>query len=259
MAEYRVTALHYRFESELDHDRFDEAESQSGTLGDWTYTLESGHLTATPRVEFRDRRAARDDLESHLRAWEQGAFLSPERHQIRFEYDRSEVEDADPQPGAVNVFPDTITIKTQTFAPTVTRGNRSYPEPGSGFQRSPLSDRLVLRLKRLRDQQAELPAVAYYVLDTLEHEFGGDGARRRERAASVLGVDPGVLRKLGELTATPDPEIGRKAGSTPRALTAVEREWIDATLVRLVRRVGERAASPEGLPRITMADLPPLS
>jgi hypothetical protein len=258
VAEYRVTALHYRFESELDNDRFDEAVSQSGSLGHWSYTLEAARLTATPGVELRDRRAARDDLEEHLRAWEQKAFLFLQRHQIRFEFERAEVEDADPEPGVINVFPDTIALGLRAFAPTVIRGNSTYPEPPEGYARSPVTDRLVTRLKRLRDQRAELPAVSYCVLDTLEHEFGGEGPRRRERAAVALGIDPRVLRKLGELSATPDPDIGRKAGTDPRALTAAERGWLDAALMVLVRRIGERAANHDDLPVIGMADLPPL-
>jgi hypothetical protein len=61
---------------------------------------------------------------------------------------------------------------------------------------------------------------------------------------------------LGKLTSAADPEIGRKAG-TPAPLTAAERHWIEAVIVRLIRRVGERASG-RPQPKLTMADLPAL-
>jgi hypothetical protein len=73
---YRVTSLHYRFESLRDTDRFEEAAPVSGKLGDFDYVLADGRFIATPRAAFRDREEARDALEAHLRDWEQGAFLS---------------------------------------------------------------------------------------------------------------------------------------------------------------------------------------
>ncbi len=258
MAEYRVTALHYRFKSDVEHDKFDDALPRTGTLGHWDYTVESGLLKAVPGTEFRDRRRARDDLELHLRDWEQSAFLAEPRYRISFEYDRSDVEDVDPRPGAVNVFPDTLTVKLTAFPPTIIRGHRDYPEPDTTFRHTPLTDRLTERLRRVQDNEAELPAVAYFVLDSVEHEFGRPGSRirMREKAAATLNVDVAVLRKLGELTARPDPDIGRKSGGQPLPLTVAELTWIDAALFRVVRRVGEFAGG-TALSRITMADLPP--
>ncbi len=257
MAEYRVTALYYRFMSEVENDRFDDAEPQSGTLGDWEYSLEAGLLKAVPTAEFRDRGAARRDLEQYLRGWEQSAFLSPSRFRIRFEYDRSEMEDADPQPGSVTVFPDTLTLKMTAFAPTIVRGFRYFPEPDLHFRHTYLTDRLTERLRRLRDNEAELPAVAYFVLDSLEHAFGGTESGKRPRAAAFLDVDVAVLRKLGDLTSRPDPDIGRKSGAQSQPLTSAEREWIHETLVLLVRRVGEYEAGAV-VSKIGMAGLPPL-
>jgi hypothetical protein len=98
--EYRVTALRYRFKSDNEHDRFDEAVAQEGSLGNWGYRLEAGLLTAVPSAEFHDRQAARDDLERHLRAWEQTAFLSTSSYRIHFEYDRADMVDADPSRGS---------------------------------------------------------------------------------------------------------------------------------------------------------------
>jgi hypothetical protein len=253
VVEYRVNALYYRFTSG-GSDNFEKAAARSGMLGDWSYDLDAGVLRAVPAAEFRERRAARDDLEPHLRDWEQAAFLTTYAYRIGFDYDHADVEEVNPRPGSITVFPETIDLRFSMGTPTIIRGNREYPAPDTAFRRTPLTDALTERLRRVRDREAELPAVGYFVLDSLEEGFGGRASGKRARAATALGVDRAVLQKLGELTSAADPEIGRKAGPA-RPLTALEREWISAAIVRLVRRVGEHAAGTTTA-QITMKDFP---
>lgn len=253
MAQYRVTALYYKFRSENAQDLFDEAAPLSGTIGSFDFRLDQGILTATPNVEFRDRQAARDAIEPLLRDWEQSAFVTPYAYRIRFDYERSDVEEVDPQPGAVTVFPETIVVKAGLSAnATIVRSNPKYPGLDTAFVRTPVTDRLTERLRRLRDREAELPAIAYVVLDTLEHEFGGTGSRRRN-AAQALAVDEAVLDRLGALSSRADPDIGRKGGGDPTPLTPLEQRWIEEVIVRLIRRVGEHAAGATLAP-ISMSD-----
>lgn len=258
---YRVTALYYRFESDSSHDRFDAAAPQSGRLGDeFEYSLEGGALRAMPFREFRDRDAARDALDVHLRAWEQSAFLGTLRHRIRFRYERSDVEAVDAPPGAVYVFPETVRIVAgipSGFA--ITRGNPAYPSPNPAYSRSDLTDRLTERLRRARDGKSDLPATAYYVLTAIEQEFGGSGrgSVKRINAAKALAVDRKVLAELGSLTSGGDPEKGRKAGGNPTPLTARELLWMDAVVARLVLRIGEHATGGT-LAAITTVDFPTL-
>ena len=63
VAEYRVTALRYRFKSEIEYDHFEMAAPASGVLGSFSYALSNGILEAIPSVEFRDQQAARSALE----------------------------------------------------------------------------------------------------------------------------------------------------------------------------------------------------
>jgi hypothetical protein len=256
---YRVTALRYRFVNESAGHSFEAAAAQAGTLGPFSYTLADGVLTAIPADEFQDRRAARDTLEPLLRGWEQRAFLTPEAHRFRFEYDSSDVEEIDPQPGSVTVFPESLVIRAQAFPPTVVVGHSEYPSPGPTFRRTPLTDTLTERLRRVRDKEAELPSVGYYVLTEIEQAFGAPskGSQRRERAAGALAVEPAVLDRVGALTARHDPHSARKAGGDPTPYSAAEIEWLAAVIVRLIRRVGEHAAGAVLTP-ITMVTLPPV-
>jgi hypothetical protein len=252
MAEYRVTALHYRFVSETDLDSFATAAPWSGSRGTFSCALSDGVLTAIPAVEFRDRDAAKRALEPHLRAWEQGAFLSPSAYRIRFEYDHSDVEEVDPQPGSLTLFPEMIGAGVQAFAPTITRGNAEHPSVDPFYVRSPLTDQLVERLRRTRDGGETWPAFAYFVLTRIKAEFGGE-----KGAIAALAVSRNVLGGIGTICAKGDPDIGRKAGRTPETITSSERAWLEAVVVRLIHRVGENAAGGT-LPQITMADFPPL-
>jgi hypothetical protein len=254
VAEYRVTALIYRFASEIEEDRFSRAAPQTGTLGDFHYTLEDAVLRAEPQVEFRDRGVARDELDPYLRSWEQAAFLSPAAHRIRFEYERSEVEDADPQPGVTNLFPDTIYARGVVMDATIVRDNGRYPGPASGFVATPVTARLIGRLRRLHKDGSDLLATAYVVLTTMEKEFGsGD----RRTAARMLNVDHQVLHRLGLLTSRADPVRGRKGKGDATPFTADEVTWMREVSVALVRRSGESAAGGPLRP-ISMGDFPNL-
>lgn len=258
MGEYRVTALYYRFTSETDHDTFVNATPWSGLLGAFDCALSDGVLKAIPTGEFRDRETAKEALEAHLHTWEQEAFLSPSTYRIRFEYERSDVEEVDPQPGNTTIFVEAIGVTASGFAPTITRGNRAYPSFDSLFVRTPITDLLTKRLRRTRDGGETWPAFAYFALSTIEEEFGTGGGIARRNAAKALVVDWAVLDALGRICDRRDRDIGRKAARNPAPIAASERAWMEVVVVRLIRRVGEHAAG-NLLAPITMADLPPLA
>ena len=250
--EVRVTRMFFRVVNESATDDFAGAQPLSGRLGDWDFTLDNGALVAMPKEEFRSREAAKVDLEPLLREWAQAAFLTPNAFRIRFEYDRSDVEVLDPEPGAVFVFPESAVATVSVGTPTVVIGHRTFPSPDSTFRRTPLTDLLTERVRAFRDGRAELPAVAYVVLSALQTAFGS-----RAKCATALAVDRRVLDHLGRLSAQYDPEIGRKVEGEPKALTGQELAWLHAAIVRLVRRVGEHASG-RPLSQIRLHDLPHL-
>jgi len=250
-----VQALYYRFKSLSGLDAFDKAVPLSGALGDFDFTLESAVLVAHPRTQFPDRESARDALEPYLRSWERGAFLSSSNHRIEFEYDHADIIDRDPDPGSITVYPETIQVRAMAFDATIKRDNGRYPEPDPTFVTTPLTDRLAERLRRVRDGGAEVPAAAYTVLTALEAGYGGGGKGARKKAAVALSVDLEILRTLGELTDRRDPDVGRKAGTTPVPFTAAELWWLRDAMELLIRRTGELAAG-TAIRQLSMNDLP---
>lgn len=251
--EYRVLALHYRFQSEVEMDKFDSAAPLSGTLGSFNFSLTTGDLKAEPITEFLDRESAKDAFEPYLRDWEQLAYLGSPGHRIRFDYQRSDLEEINPQPGFKFAFAEeAIGVGSANAAAVITRSNPAYPAPDPDFRRTPLTDLLTERLRRARDRQTELTSAAYFVLSRLEGEFGG-----RESLANALAVDRAVLKEFGKVSSRADPDLGRKGKGDQTPLTSAEISWIQATMIRLIRRVGEYAAG-ASIRRISLADLPPL-
>jgi len=254
LVEYRVRALYYRFVSDREHDRFDEASPLTPRRGDFDCSLVDELLTAIPIVELKNREKAREALEPHLRDWEQDAFLSQRAFSFHFQYESSDIEALDPDPGNVYVFPEVAVGRATAFgAAAVIRRNSEYPPPYPTYRRTPVTDNLVVRLRRTRDGREPWPAFANFVLTQLEADFGG-----RKGAAAGLVISRKVLDKLGRICDKRDPEIGRKAGRNAESITASERAWLEAVVVRLIRRVGEHAAGGPLAP-ITMADFQPLA
>jgi hypothetical protein len=252
--EYRVTALIYGFRTETEEDRFDEAVPLNGTLGPFSFVLADRTLTATPLIEYRSREDAKEAIEPYLRDWEQLAFLDEPGHKIRFDYQRSQVEEINPMAGYKFAFAeDAIGFGSALAAAVITRSNRAYPAPPGTFRRTALTELLVRRLRRVRVGEAELPATAYFVLTSVYEAFG-----QRSKAAKVLAIDQEVLRVIGDLSSRPDPEVGRKAKGKPATLTGQEKAWLLAALLMLIRRVGEHDGG-GALTTITLADLPPLA
>jgi hypothetical protein len=252
-----VQALYYRFKSLSDLDTFDKAVPLSGALGDFEFTLESAVLVAHPRAHFPDRESARDALEPYLRSWERGAFLSSSNHRIEFEYDHADIVDRDRNPHNIVLYPEPIRLRLVALDATVKRENGRYPEPDAGFATTPLTDRLAERLRRVRDAEAEVPAAAYTVLTALEANYGGGRKGTRQKAAVAMSVDLEILHTLGELTDRRDPDLGRKAGTTPVPFTAAELWWLRDAMGLLIRRTGELAAG-TAIRQLSMSDLPSL-
>lgn len=246
MPDPHVEALYYRFKSLNDLDTFERAVPLHGVLGAFDFALESGVLIARPRVHFGDRQSAKSALEPLLRSWELAAFLSPSNNRIRFEYEQSDVVDRRPDGGDIVIYPDTIQVRAIAFDATVKRDNGRYPEPDANFAVTSLTDRLAERLRRVRDREELASAAAYYVLTALELEYGRAarrGQKRRDAAAAGLSVDAEILDTIGRLTASEDPDIGRKAHSgNPSGLTAEDIWWLQQAMVLLIRRTGEIGA-----------------
>jgi hypothetical protein len=73
-----------------------------------------------------------------------------------------------------------------------------------------------------------------------------------------LAVDKSVLKKLSELsTNRGELSTARKVTRDLKAFTNAERQWLEATVLALIRRVGEIASGHSPL-QLTLTELPQL-
>ena len=93
--------------------------------------------------------------------------------------------------------------------------------------------------------------MAYFCLTALEQAAGN-----RSAITKKFGIASSVIRTLGRLTGEKGGAEARKGGGLPHEFTGDERNWIDQTTKRLIRRAAEVAHDPAAATSpITMGDL----
>ena len=252
----QVTELTYGVElralnREVDLTKF---QTWKGCLGDFDVQIDGQGLTARPIRHFPDAQSARTALEPHLRNWESYADIV-EDLPIHFVYVSSRWIDRRPEPGKEDhVYGESMhRVKRRNTTHRVPRTR--YPVPPLAFEATPLVEDLRLRLRGMRDGREPLLGGANWCLTRLEAEYGC-----RKALVHALNVSERVIKMLGRLAAVNDPDhrVSRKAKGASRSLAEGEKDWIWRVVPRLAHRTAEVASGVPNLPKLTMADLPPL-
>ena len=208
---------------------------------------------------YATEEAAKEPVESFLRAWELSTALAFGRRELRYEFECLEVIDRDPPPpgGPQVVLVGTAVLHLTATAPTVHMTRRTYPDLPEGFAASPDVETLWFRYERYREGREPLPGMAYFCLTVLQAR-----ARSKRKAARQYRISEKVLVTLGRLsTEIGDEQTARKLlpGRQTRLPTSAEVAWIEATITAIIRRVGEHDYDPAAArPQLTMSDLPQL-
>jgi len=245
-----VEALTYDLVPVDERYDFSSAVPWNGRLGSWECRLEAARLEAVPSEHYADEGAARQGLESHLRAWELSAELE-QGVRFRFRFSVARVIDRQSIPGVVDLAATVVGKSGMTGQLTIVHRLSAYPPPSAKqLVSSALVEELLGWVRELREGRGRKLVIAYLVLTRLEYEFGG-----RKSAASTLRVSMRILDRLGELSEKNDPAERRKVKGPIASLSDAERRWIDAVVPKLVLQTAAMGSQPSML---TMADLPPL-
>lgn len=220
--------------------------------------LESNQLICTMKAHYPSVETARKVIEEYLRAWEIDVALRLGRGELQFTYKDGKVIDRNPPPpGTHRVIHCEAGIHAITGLSTTMRLTRKqYPQPSRFFEISPDVEVLRKRYEIYLDGKEPICSMAYFCLTFIQEKFGG-----RPQASRMLSIDSKVLGKLGELSSkSGDALTARKA--TPARFSSPlsnrEHKWIEAVVKVLIRRIGEHISGQE-LPKIKMADLPPVN
>lgn len=221
------------------------------------FRLADGRLAVQPQDRFETVDEARRVIEPFLRAWElQTALREHLLGTIRFRFELAELNSERETPGSILIAgacADSVAIAVTSSADVI---KSQYPDPPSPH--FALSIELEIAARRwwgYRAGREPLLSAAYAILTLIEL-----GGARRKDAADGLAVDKSVLDTLGRLSSeSGDGDQARKISDIAklRALSDKERAWLEDAIPKLLLRLGERSVA-HGLPRITMADLPPL-
>jgi hypothetical protein len=215
----------------------------------------TGMATFTLKQPMTDLDAAKRLADEYLRSWEIHAALEGGYPVISYRFEGAEVaEDQGDEPGVKTAKVFIVADATVAVDAVVVHVLRAYPRLPSSFLASPDVGTLWERYKGYRRGREPLRAMGYACFTFLKAQAGGVS-----NAGRLFGVDPRVLKKLSELVSTTGTDkTARKLPARPA--TSAEEVWIEAAVRALIRRVGEHAYDPSTLwPRMTMADLPPLT
>lgn len=237
-----------------------------GDEGEYTYELVGKTLTIRMRAHCASANKAKSVVGPFLKGWEMKHHLKTGEPPLRFTFERAHIVDRAPLPPTPEVRDPSAPQELPLASGKVLMRGRgvtirsaaepSPPTPPGMFRISPCVESMWLRYERFRRDPDLILSMSNACVTRLIQEAGGS----QRAAAQRYRVSRKILSKLGEFAANRgDEATARKfhGDSTLLALSAAERDWIEAVIRRLILRAGEVEADPNGdWPRITLQDFP---
>jgi hypothetical protein len=253
MNDPHVDALHYSIRHSEDVD-YDNASPRTVDTPGFAVRIENGRAEIMMKSHHATDDTARAEVEPFLRAWELTTALEFGPGQFDLAYDRATIIDRNPTPeGSLFAVRSDFMIAVEVVKAHVKRSK--YPDPPPiGIARNPNVDLMFDRFCRYRAGTTTLADAVNFCLTVLITNSSGLGSAARNYAVSET-----ILRTMGKLAANKGGSEARKAQGAKIDFTGAERQWLEETMKRLIRRAAEVAGSPSAsLPQITMGDLTPL-
>jgi hypothetical protein len=250
MNDPHVEALHYRIKH-ADSSDYDKAPPLKHEEPDFSTRIEKDEARIVMKGHHATAESARAVVEPFLRAWELSAALFDAADSFEFVFQRAEIIDRKPTPGAVHAQV-MIALSNLTMTAHAHVGRAKYPDPPVGLARNGDVELMLDCYRMCCADRRRLGDACYFCLTVLERAAGD-----RRKAAVQFGIDFPVLSKIGELTAQKGGKDARKIDGAHTDYTPAERTWLQEALKTFVRRGAEVAHDPGGARKmITMSDLP---
>jgi hypothetical protein len=199
------------------------------------FSLKLSEMTADVWIKgtVESAEEARSIIDPYLRSWEMKAGAERGYPVFTFRFRGANI----PLPDGRSRVTSSIDIGWHT---SFARALDELPPLPTTVPSTPWGEAVWDRFCRYREGAEALVPTAYLCLTLL---FAGASGEKRLKesklsaAARVFGLPEKVLRKMGELTATPDLKHGRKIQGTPRSLSEQDLQFIEEALVRIVQAV----------------------
>lgn len=264
MNDPHVVALHYRINHGNTID-YSEAEPLDREESSFRLNVEDRKVKFELKEHFATEEQAREAVAEYIRVWEFDATLKyGNSDAFKLVFEKADVIDRNPTPGEIRIS-GKLEVQVAMGSATLTTVVHKYPSPPSDIALNPDAETMHQRYLGYRGKHELLPSVAYFCLSMLEDPpVQKSGERRklrskRKAAAKRFGIDERVLNEVGHLSTARGEGEARKREGTAKPMSPNERHFLDRALKAIIRRVAERAHTPDGdLPKISWSDLPSL-
>ena len=213
------------------------------------------------KAHYTTEEEARSAIKDYIDDWEIDACLEHGPDCLRLQFDRPEIVDRNPPPPIPGVKNIAFTIRggVPTVSIAVSRVALSYPAPPSEVNfRDPNVQTMHQRYMGYSQGNEPLAGMAYFCLSVLEHSTGQKRGSRKA-AGRTYQIEESVLKKIGELSSEKGGRDARKSDGVDKDFTGQESTFLKQAIKRMIRRVAEKAHSPDkALPQISLSDLPPI-
>ena len=255
MNDPHVVALLYRVKHGKSHD-YSKAEPLVCNEPAFRLEVKDKQVRFELKEHFATENEARRVVEDYIRNWEFNACLKGGDGCFKLEFNEPEIIDRSPTPGVKEVYAD-FRFMVDIGKPEVTVGHSEYPSPPSGVNfNDPDVQTMYHRYMGYRQGNEPLAGMAYFCLTILD-DMSGQGKNRRKAAAKKYHIQYAVLKRIGELCNNKGGQRGaRKSDGVGKDFTTEEHTFLERAIMKIIRRVAEKAADPEdGLPEITISTL----
>ena len=227
------------------------------------------HEESAFRLEVKDNQArfemkehyatgeeARYAIENFIRNWESHASLERGPDSFHLEFERAEIKDRNPIPDKTSLRA-TVSLGALKASCSLSVVVPNYPKPSPRVNfNDPDVQTIHQRYMGYRRDNEPLAGMAYFCLTFLE-SLSGQNNNRRKAAAHIYQIDKAVLNKIGELSSKKGGQGARKAVGANNDFTNQECTFLEQALKRIIRRVAEKAHSPNNaFQKITMSEFP---
>lgn len=244
MNDPHVAALKYKIEVYKPYKFHDPADVKIDTQ-EFGGELSKGMLTLEPRQHFATEVEVRPSADAFVLAWEVDAGLRHGCHWLHFCFEKSEIIDRQPTPGALEGRSHGRATVTGLLTATLS----AYPNPPQCFVASPEVKKLWDRYCRFLAGKESLQSTAFWCLTLLQEQVG------RKSAANKYRIGRTVMNNLARLsTERGDSLTARKVTRNQTPLAEKERDWMESAIRAIIRHIATQSAGG----RLIMADLPPL-
>lgn len=269
MAEPRVLILRYNLKPSAGVS-FSDPPPLDHETDDFTMHIEKGLATFRMKALDDTSEHARECAEQWLRNWTMDDALRRKERGFEFEFHSCEEispeRESEPRSGRT-IYVQSTVVATAMAKATATVIHSAYPSPPQAFVATPDVQSMWHRYEGYCNDREPLASMGFFCLTFFEWRAKQVNPYYRRSKIELCDdgfkVDKEVLIELGRLTSTGgDLRTARKVKTQSREellpFSHAERTWIEATVLALIRRLGEYEANSATLTELTMEQLPPL-